>query len=596
MMLSCPRVYFHLFALFIPACYANLWDVTKLIQEAKAVSSQYVSYVLPANNEAYFTNFTASAPVDFGTFDFIIAGGGTAAGVLAYRLIQAGFSVLVVEAGGEASDTSVILGFSSYLEGSDANWGFYTTPQVNGCLTSANRQCSYPSGKALGGTTGISDGVYARGSPQDYDNWAAMGNTGWAYKDVLPYFKKSENADFILNKDADCHGRNGPQGISFGPDTPGLTTQLLEGFKEIGLREVDYNGESQLGCSRIQLYLSNNIRSGSNYCFFRPIRDSPNLNISLNSLVTKVVMENKRAVGIEFVKDGQYYTANASNEVILSAGAIGSPQILMLSGIGPAAQLKKFGIEVIADLPVGQHFRDHAYLVGVSFPTKETYYNVSLDQAVDLWMHGQGPLIRDLEGVISFHDLDNDAQPDIDIVSYIVASRDPSGNFFINAVEVLIQILQPHFEGEVTLASGDPRDYPLINPNLLANDVDVELIYQGLQIILALNDTEAYRNISSGFMVAAHAACDETSERMTKDWWFCVIRAFTGPCWHSTGTTRMGTCTNDSVVDPDLKVHGIDRLRVVDAGVMPTLNSGHTNAPVVMIAEKISDVIIRDYS
>ncbi|XP_066256611.1 glucose dehydrogenase [FAD, quinone]-like [Euwallacea similis] len=587
--------------LFLPIIKADLYSLAELTQQVREVIESSAKYRFPENNNEHFANLDPEKQ-DYGTFDFIIVGGGTSGGVLANRLTEhKSFKVLVLEAGSADPNTAAILGIHNYMINNIWNWGFNTTPQNNSCLIS-NKICRFPRGKVLGGSSELNGALHVRGNRRDYDRWAEIvGNKSWSYKSVLPYFRKSEHASAFHPKDKKYHGSEGPQSISLAPAVPGLTEAVIQGFKNLHYKVVDYNGKSQEGCGMVQSYLNYNIRSGSNYSFFRPAIKRPNLTISLKSFVTKVILEGKTAVGVEFVKEGKTFFAKASNEVIMSAGAVSSPQVLMLSGIGPTDELNKHGIEVVADLPVGKHLSEHVILTNaMTLSTNTVFYNVTLDQAMDLWSKRQGPFMANVGRVIAFKDFNGDKLADAELFFGFPLNIDPSGNFIVNSVAPYIQVMQPHSEGEVTLKSSDPRDFPLINPNLLGDERDFEQMYEAVKVLLDLNGTLPIKLISSnrGFSIVDFPKSHECSlccQKFSKKWWFCLFKYYSSCGFHPIGTTRMGKNSSDSVVDSDLKVHGIKNLRVVDAGIMPRLNSGHTNAPVVMIAEKISDVIKNAY-
>ncbi|ENN79197.1 hypothetical protein YQE_04381, partial [Dendroctonus ponderosae] len=352
------------------------------------------SNVWATNNDDYFSSENASS-VDYGTFDFIIVGGGTAGGILANRLSeQENFTVLLVEAGKGRAAIVDVLGLNSYLVASEWNWAYNTTKQTTGCLGSVDQRCSLGRGKGLGGSSSINDAFISRGNHKDFDQWADLGDIGWSFEDCLPYFKKTEKTTFSVNaSDEPYHGFDGMQSLSRAEDTPILTDALVSAFEELGNSYVDFNGETQYGVGRPQYYLENNTRASTAHSYIFPALNRTNLNITVESLVTKVILSNKTATGIEFWKNGTKYTATAGKEVIVSAGAVNSPQLLMLSGIGPEAELNKHGIEIIADLPVGENYQDHPMFPGVYYRTNGTWYNNTLLENLDLWRDAHRPLV-----------------------------------------------------------------------------------------------------------------------------------------------------------------------------------------------------------
>ncbi|XP_050308761.1 glucose dehydrogenase [FAD, quinone]-like [Anthonomus grandis grandis] len=586
-------------------------DWSKFINGIEEAISSYSSYILPTNNNEYHIDDVPQGMTDFGTYDFIIVGGGTAGGVLANRLTEEPFSVLVLEAGKEGPSWAAVLGISPLFYRSEWVWGYNSTPQTTSCLGSRNHQCFYPRGKALGGSSVVNGGLYVRGHPKDYDRWEEAGNPGWSYKECLPYFKKSENAKFTHKIDRASHGSNGPQTIDIPEDTPELTSNLLDAFGSIGKPEIDYNGPSLNGAGRMQYYLDYNTRSSSAHAFFKPIKHRQNLRISLESFVTKIRIFQRplKAYGVEFIKNGQRYFATARTEVILSAGAINSPQILMLSGIGPKGELQQHNINVVADLPVGKGLLDHVNFPCVFYRTNTSFYNVTLMEGMNLWREAKRPLVEGIGAqIIGFFNFEGseESQPEIEIYvnratpslpQYFNMNDDiiESYKHFNSYTDILVNVvlLHPRSVGSVRLQSSNPRNYPLIHTNYLSDldNNDIENMYKGIQAILKLNETKAFQNFHGKLMVPAIPGCDDKFERMSREWWYCALRTVAHTLFHPVGTTRMGSSPSTSVVNADLRVHGIGKLRVVDAGVIPSHISGHTNAAVVMLAEKIADVI-----
>ncbi|KAL1491046.1 hypothetical protein ABEB36_011702 [Hypothenemus hampei] len=615
-------------------------DPAELVQKIERLVSDSKKYYFPGNNKEYFVenndmNSFCESNVDqyeedlqlcnkkFETpheYDFIIIGTGTAGGVLANRLSEIdNFTILALEAGDEAPELSAMLGVNIYLHRSPYNWGYYTTRQKNMCLGSKQSKCPYPRGKMMGGSSAINFGMYVRGHREDFDNWEQMGNPGWGFDDVLPYFKKPEHATFTdaALMDSDYHGADGPQKISIPNETPILTQALIDVHKELGKLEVDYNGKNQDGVSKLQFFLDGNIRSSSNHAFINPARARPNFHVSVRSYVTKILIENKRTYGVRYVKDGKEYVAKARKEVLLSAGSINSPQILMLSGIGPKDELDKHGIEIIQDLPVGKYLQDHQFFPGIFYRTNHTFYNSTLLDKVKSWTDNKRALTPSLgQQAISFWNFlgPDDGQPEIEFFFFgppvnwhdlaeVLGYTDEYVEIFntlspYSDINVNIELLHPKSEGRVTLHSRDPRDFPIIDPNYFSDPegIDLENMYKGVQIALKFNETETFKKLHAKLLVVPYPNCDEKYEKLSKNWWYCALKTLSSTLFHPIATTRMGPDPSTSVVNAQLKVHGIENLRVVDAGIMPDHISGHPNAAVVMIAEKIADEIKAQYS
>ncbi|KAL1498236.1 hypothetical protein ABEB36_009068 [Hypothenemus hampei] len=547
---------------------------------------------------------------DYGIFDFIIVGAGTAGGVIAYRLLEIpNFKVLLVEAGKEDPEISKVLGLDLYMLFSDSNWGYNTTKNNNSCLGSINQRCSYPRGKGLGGSSSINIGFYARGNAKDYNQWERLGNSGWSYKDSLPYFKKSEKAKFSVDIDRKLHGFDGVQPIDI-PEHSILTKELINAFKELGKTEGDYNGYDQYKIGRPQFYLDYNTRASTAHSFIRPILNKSNLNITLESYVSKIHITGNTANGIEFWKRGVKYSARATKEVILCAGAINSPQILMLSGIGPKSELQKFGINPVADLPVGLNMKDHVIHLSLQYRLNDIFYDGDLKENLNRWRLKKRPLTPgfNLEAV-TYYNSQNLSDVEVLVIGpkgispklgpLLSYNEDYCKSFEVinetSDIAVATMLLQPFSTGKVSLQSADPRDFPLIDGNYFSDERDLEALYVVFQELLKLNTTKSFKRIGAKQYIFALPDCDGIYAQLSKEWWFCNLRytAFAG--FHACGTTRMGTNLKESVVSPQLKVHGFKNLRVIDAGAMPAVVSGHNNAAVVMIAEKGADFIKNEH-
>ncbi|XP_050309141.1 glucose dehydrogenase [FAD, quinone]-like [Anthonomus grandis grandis] len=612
--------------IFILILSLNLVETThfsnfaQFLSEINETLNQASSYELPTNNNEYFMSQSDNheKTKDFGTYDFVIVGAGAAGGVLANRLSETNYSVLIIEAGKEDPAISKVLGLSLFLLKSDWNWGYNTIVQKNSCLGSINQKCMYPRGKSLGGSSAINIGFYSRGNKENYNVWEELVNSKWSYENCLPYFKKSETADFNVDIDNVYHGFNGPQNISIVEDTPILSNELINAFKELGMNEGDYNGASQYVVSRCQMFLDGTTRSSSAHAYIRPALNRNNLKLSLNSLVTKILIsEDKRATGVEFWKNGEKNCATARKEVIVSAGAINSPQLLMLSGIGPQDELKKHGIKMLVNSnAVGKNLRDHMWYYGIVFRTNITIpYNNSLVENIKLWNQKKRPLITSAGvQVVTYYNIGdnrNFSDPNIEVIilgppavspdlpKMLGLNQDYQMSFknLNNQTDIIsgLFLLQPKSIGQITLKSADPKDFPLIDTNFFSDPEDLETMYNGIEKILELQNTETFKKMGVKLIRNSSPSCDGLYETFSKEWWICDLQYVGTTVYHPSGTTQMGNNITNAVVNDNLEVYGIKQLRVVDAGVLPVSISGHLNAPVVMIAEKIADVIKAKY-
>uniref|UniRef100_A0AAR5PCM0 Glucose-methanol-choline oxidoreductase N-terminal domain-containing protein n=2 Tax=Dendroctonus ponderosae TaxID=77166 RepID=A0AAR5PCM0_DENPD len=389
--------------------------------------------------------------------------------------------------------------------------------------------------------------------------------------------------------------------------------ELINAFIELGKNEGDYNGADQFAVSRVQTLLDYNTRSGTAHSYLRPILNRTNLVISLESLATKILISDHVATGIEFWKNGTKYTASAEKEVILSAGVINSPQLLMLSGIGPKDELDKHGIDTIADLPVGQNFVDQVYFQGIFYRTNHTFYNNTFMEDLDLWFQNKRPYTDfDTYQLITFYNFNENATNTSDIEVLIAGppNNGPSiGKSYTNtnysqAFDVLntysdisidLILLLPKSIGNVRLASADPRDFPLIDPNLFSDPEDLETMYKAIEFLQNLENTTAFDRLGIEPIILDLPDCDADFEKQSKDWWICSLQYLSIASLHGIGTTRMGNESQNSVVSSTLKVHGIKSLRVVDCGIMPHQVSGHPSTPAMMVGEKAADLIKNEY-
>jgi choline dehydrogenase len=523
-----------------------------------------------------------------GPVDYVIIGAGSAGCVLAARLTaDPAFRVALIEAGGEADPRlSPVPGAASRMQDTKADWAFRTVPQRE----LFDRRIGYPRGRVVGGTSMLNYMVYIRGNAGDYDGWAGMGNTGWSYRDVLPYFRKAEsNADLA----DDFHGRDGPLGVETPRHRVALCELFIEAAQEMGLPfNPDFNGASQAGCGYLQATLRNGRRCSTAEAYLDPVRDRPNLELVRNAHVTRILIERGRAVGVEYLAGGrQAVTLRAEVEVILAAGAIGSPHLMMLSGLGPARHLAAHGIEVVADLPaLGHNLEDHLGIGGLSVYLKDP--EAVFGRVPPRFEDALAEFERSGTGILATHHLDAGAFYSIDpgrdhpqcqsimtpgIAEFYRTDGAPDRSRFCLGGWPS----RPKSRGTVTLASANPLDAPLIDPNYLSEPDDLRLSIEQKKWVRELLNARAFDAIRAGPPQPEFASDAEIATHIRRNAW---------TTWHPTSTCRMGT-GDDSVVGPDLRVHGLDGLSICDASIMPTMVSGNTNAPTIMIAEKGADLI-----
>jgi len=525
-------------------------------------------------------------------YDYIITGAGPAGCVLANRLsANPAIKVLLLEAGNPDRNPLIHMpaGFAK-LTGTAATWGYSTVAQKH----LDNREVWYPQGRVLGGGSSINAQVYTRGHPLDYDEWAnEEGCEGWSFKDVLPYFVKAENNNRLCNQ---YHGVDGPLKVS-DPVPHKLTSTFVQAAQQAGFPySSDFNGDNQAGFGYYQVTNRDGKRSSAAVVYLKPVLGRDNLTVITKATVTKVIVERGRAVGVEYVLRGssKIQQALADQEVLVSSGAVGSPKLLQLSGIGPADQLQALGIKAVHDLPsVGENFQDHMDVFVVSECSDDYSFDRYKPLHMNAWagleylMFNSGPVASNLCDGGGFWYADSEARsPDIQFHFLPGSGLEHGLKKIRNGVTLNSAVLRPKSRGTVRLASSDPLAPPLIDPNYWAEQYDREMSVEGFKLAREIMAQPVFKSfIKQESMPGIECKTDEQI--------MAYARKHSKTDYHPVGACKMGAITDErSVVGPDLKVIGLAGLRVIDSSVMPRVVSSNTNAPTIMIAEKAADMVL----
>jgi choline dehydrogenase len=518
--------------------------------------------------------------------DYIVVGAGSAGCAVACRLVQSGARVALLEAGPKDRNIRIHVpaALRPLLYHHVLNWGYSSEPVAG----SGGRRINLPRGRVLGGSSSINGMLYVRGNPADYDGWAQRGCRGWSYDDVLPYFKQSES--YKQGGEADIRGGDGPLKVEDYRTILPMTHRFVEAAQQAGFPFTpDYNGSQQEGVGYSQMTRRGRFRGSTAQTYLRVVRNDPNMEVITGAMAGKLLFDGKKCVGVTYRQDGDIKEIRANKEVILSGGSYNSPHLLQISGIGPAAHLKDIGVEVHHDLPgVGSNLADHFgarikhQVRGEMTMNQLSRFPHVVPEIAKYALFGTGALTFGVTSAMVFcRSREGLSSPDLQLSFTPATPKDEGQGASITALPV-----RAESRGTVMAKNADPFEYPLITPSYLDDENDVNVLYAGVQIVRRIFDAPALKEVSLGEYAPGSAA---QSRDEIRDY----TRQSGGTIHHPVGTCKMGE-DPAAVVDSRLRVHGVPGLRVIDASIMPTLTTGNTNAPAIMIGEKGAAMIVED--
>ena len=534
--------------------------------------------------------------MDTGSFDYVIVGAGSAGCVLTNRLSRdPSLRVLLLEAGGQDSNLWIKIpaGVPRVVNDPKLTWGYVSEPEPG----LDNRQIGWPRGRTLGGSSSINGHVYMRGTPQDYDGWRDQGNPGWGWNDVLPYFKRSERH---FRGESELHGGSGELSVSPLHEPHPASAAFVQAARNAGIpANDDFNGITQEGVGYLQFMIRDGVRASTSAAFLRPALGRPNLKLEINALAERILFEGARATGIQYSVGGQTRSARAG-ELIVCGGAINSPQLLLLSGVGPADALQRLGIQVRQNLPgVGQNLHDHVYAhclarVEPSFSLNRMISsNLRMIPDVLRYLATRRGLLTSAAAQVGLfvRTRPDFSTPDLQVQMRPFSMIGKAGMYVADtapAITASCGLLRPQSRGALSLSSADPRERPRMVANYLTDERDLPTLLAGLRLIRGIFHTPPFADHFRGEELPG-------DQRVSEADLVAYLRANAQSMYHPVGTCKMGSDQDPAaVVDARLRVRGIAGLRVVDASVMPTIPSGNTNAPTIMIAEKAAEMILED--